>query len=212
MAEEKNIVFKQASHWIKNNLQIVLNLLDIEATRTEDKRVQEIFRRCRNRIKSMALLHESLFNVEGREAVNFAEYVKGLIAALFDSYGVDREKVTLKMDVAKEAGGFAILQDAASVSRATACGLIISELVSNSLKHAFGANGKGQIHIGFHTGNSEYVLVVSDNGVGLPEDFDLKDSKKGTGLRLVSALVEQLGGRLEVDRSSGTEFRITFGA
>lgn len=211
MVEEKDIIYSQVSHWIKNNLQIVLNLLDVEARRTKDKQVLEVFRRCRGRINSIALLHEKLYRVEGEGTVSFSEYVQGVVAALFASYGVDADKVKVEIDVDKGAEGFVGLRDGGSVSRAISCGLIINELVSNSLKHAFGDDSGGQIGIKFSLGDGRYLLVVSDDGVGLPKDFEL-ENKRSVGLRLVSRLVGQLGGQVEVDGSSGTAFKITFSA
>lgn len=149
----------------------------------------------------MALIHEKLYRSKNLSRVNLAEYVRGLAADLFRSYGINGSEVRLRIDIED------VLMN---VDAATTCGLIINELVSNSLKHAFPAGRKGEIAISLRSeSDGRLRLSIGDNGVGLPKGFNFK-STESLGLKLVRILADQLRGSIELDSSNGTKFDIVF--
>jgi len=199
--KEKEVLLKEIHHRVKNNLQIISSLLKLQSSSIKDKHTLEMFKDSQSRIRTMALIHEKLYQSQDISRVNFAEYISNLAANLFRSYElvttainpiINVENIFLEIDVA------------------VPCGLIINELVSNSLKYAFPDRRKGEIQIHLYFFNEhEIKLIVSDNGIGLPKDLDFKNTET-LGLQLVSNLVEQLEGTIEVNGHSGTEFRIKF--
>ena len=153
----------------------------------------------------MALVHEQLYQSKGLARVDFAEYIQNLATYLLHSYGVDPDAITLKINADDVSLG---------IDTAVPCGLIINELVSNSLKHAFPAgkargDRESEIRINLRAHDNKLTLVVSDNGVGLPRDLDFRNTES-LGLHLVNTLTRQLEGTIELDRSGGTAFEITF--
>jgi PAS domain S-box-containing protein len=197
--KEKEALIREVHHRVKNNLQIISSLLYLQSKNVDDKDTFEIFRDSQTRVKSMALIHEKLYKSENVAVVDFAEYIKSLVAYLFDSYNLHRNGIGLKTNLDK-----IILE----MDTAVPCGLIINELVSNSLKHAFPENRKGEINIELHKNEDDQIkLVISDNGIGLKADYD----KTGTlGMQLVNSLVKQLDGELRLDTCFGTRFEIIF--
>lgn len=192
---------KEIHHRVKNNLQVISSLLRLQSQYAQDKGDVEIFKESQNRIKSMALVHERLYQSEDLASIDFHEYVSLLINSLFRSYGVNTEKITLKTDIEDVLLG---------VDIAIPCGLIINELVSNSLKYAFPEDKEGEIKITLRTSDeSAMALTVADNGIGMPGDLDLTNSGS-LGLKLVKILTDQIDGQIELDRSEGTKFRIGF--
>jgi two-component sensor histidine kinase len=150
----------------------------------------------------MALIHEKLYQSKDLSRISFAEYIQGLATQLFHSYAANSHAITLKVDV-----GDVLL----NIDTAIPCGLIINELVSNSLKHAFPASKEGEIRIGLHSDNNKLRLIVSDTGVGFPKDLDFRNT--GTlGLELVTTLTDQLRGTIELHSNGGTEWKIIFPA
>jgi two-component sensor histidine kinase len=205
-ARRKEILIKEIHHRVKNNLQVVSSLLYLQSRRIDDKKITQMFEESANRVKSISLIHEKLYK-EGLHpysdmgAVDFGEYVRDLTDALFSSYGVDRKVVRLISDTSN-----AFL----TLDTAIPCGLIINELLSNSLKYAFPGGRAGEIHISLYGDtDGRMILVVSDNGVGLPSDTDL-DNATSLGLRLVKMLAQQLGADMHLNRSKGTEFKFIF--
>jgi two-component sensor histidine kinase len=199
--KEKEALLQEIHHRVKNNLQVISSLLHLQSSQTADKQILGILRESESRVRSMALVHEALYRSPDLARVDFAEYIDHLTTDLFRSYGVNAQDITLKIDV----------QDVAlDIDTAIPCGLIINELVSNALKHAFPDGRKGEVRVDFQAdGGDRLVLAVSDDGVGLLEDTDLQLT--GTlGLQLVSTLTRQLGGDVELDGSSGTAVRIGF--
>ena len=160
----------------------------------------QMFRDSQNRVRSMALVHERLYQSEDLARIDFVEYVRNLANYLIRSYGADANLVKLRVSVDD------VLLD---VDAALRCGLIINELVSNSLKHAFPEGKTGEIFIALRAIGDAYELVVSDTGSGLPEDFDYRNTET-LGLSLVMSWVNQLQGDIEFDRLEGTQFRIVF--
>ncbi|MHC0066234.1 PAS domain S-box protein [Nostoc sp. UIC 10890] len=199
--KEKEVLLKEIHHRVKNNLGIVSSLLQMQCRRTEDPVVRAILRDSQNRIASIALVHEKLYRSEDLADIDFAQYIPDLTTHLFDSYNVNSSQIQLNIQV-----------DNASLDIETAipCGLIINELVSNALKYAFVGNRGGEIEVKFYQElESILILIIRDNGIGLPENFDRKKAKT-LGITLVQGLVKQLRGKLEIDSQQGTQFKITF--
>ena len=208
---------KEIHHRIKNNLQVISTLLYLESGNFTDENVIEAFRDSQHRVKSMALVHEKLYQSEDMVSVDFADYIKNLSNYLFQSYSLDNTKVSLKLDVEKVFLG---------MDTAVPLGIIINELVSNSLKHAFTREKEGEIYIELHRAGSandertgfsgtarnkedKLTLIVRDNGRGFPEKLDFRNTTS-LGLQLVTTLVDQIEGDIELDSSRGTGFKISF--
>jgi two-component sensor histidine kinase len=206
--KEKEVLLKEVYHRVKNNLQLASSLLNFQGEYIKDKEALEMFRESQNRIKSMALVHEKLYESKDLARVDFADYVRNLVNNLMWSYGSDMRAIRLKVNVPE-----VFLHPKAAVP----CGLIINELVSNAVKHAFPSQPSepaAEIDIDFHSDNEDhYVLSVSDNGVGFPQGIDFR-STASLGLQLVVMLTEQLNGTVELDKNydTGTRFIIRFGS
>lgn len=197
--KEKEILLQEIHHRVKNNMQIISSLLNLQSRHIKDKESLGLFKSSQNRVKSMALIHERLYQSKDFTRIDVADYVQNLTNHLFITYGISKEAIRLKIDIKD------IFLD---INTAIPCGLIINELVSNSLKHAFPNDKKGKIQISMHPlGKREMELVVGDNGVGMPEDANLRNTKS-LGLYLVSMLAEdQLHGEINLDKTEGTAFR-----
>jgi len=199
--QEKEVLLKEIHHRVKNNLQIVSSLLNIQSKFIKDKKAIEIYNDSRNRIKTMALIHERLYKSEDFSRIDIAEYVETLTSFLYQTYNITTRIIKVNLDIKDT-----ILK----IEYANPVGLIINELISNSLKYAFPKNRKGEISISLTMEeNNKYTLLISDNGIGLPEYLDFRKTQT-FGLQLVNILVNQLKGDIELDTSSGTKFRITF--
>ena len=204
---------KEIHHRIKNNLQVISSLLDLQAEKfnnredIKDLEVLAAFRESQDRVKSMALIHEELYRGGGLDTLNFSSYIEELVENLFRTYRLGNDN--LRLNVTLEENIFFDMDTAVPL------GIIVNELVSNSLKHAFTGN-EGEIRIRFcreekndKTQESLFSLTISDNGKGIPDNIELENP--GTlGLKLVGILVDQLDGNLELGRGQGTEFRISF--
>jgi predicted ATPase/two-component sensor histidine kinase/tRNA A-37 threonylcarbamoyl transferase component Bud32 len=211
--EEKEVLLKEIHHRVKNNLQVISSLLRLESMHIKDKQGLEIFKESQNRVRSMALIHEKLYQSKDFTRIDFAEYTRNLTTYLFRSYAIYPQTITSEINVDDVSLG---------IDMAIPCGLIINELVSNCLQHGFPRGGKGKIHVELRldkdlpvrdteTGE-RFTLIVSDNGVGFPKDLDFRNTET-LGLQLVITLVKQLKGTIELDSPpgrSGTEFKITF--
>jgi two-component sensor histidine kinase len=203
--QEKEVLLQEIHHRVKNNLQIISSLLDLQTQHLGDREVVAMFRDSRDRIKSMALIHERLYQSEDLAHIDFGSYIETLSTNLFRSYGEQVDGVAL------EARAEGITLD---IDTAIPCGLIINELVSNALKHAFPDGRTGTVSVALdraEEGADTYLLRVRDNGVGLPAGVDVRTTSS-LGLRLVNVLVRQLRGTIELDATAGTEFRISFRA
>lgn len=198
---EKEILLREIHHRVKNNLNVVSSLLELQS-KTVPESLVEVFRESQNRILSMALIHEKLYQSKNLSEVDFDDYVNELVPSLLHSYGINPERIKTKIDIED-------LQ--LSIDTAIPCSLIISELVSNSLKHAFKKDAKGNLRVALRHDKKLGVneLVVQDDGVGIKKDVDIFKSKS-LGLKLVSMLTRQLGGKLALDQDSGTRFSIRF--
>ncbi len=198
---EKEVLLRELHHRVKNNMQIIASLLSLQARYLDDEQVKKLYRDSLDRIRSMMLIHERLYTSGNFAQIDFSEYVKDLARGLFRSYGIAHGDVDLEVD---------IHQVAIDMNAAVPCGLIINELVSNSLKHAFPAGRRGKIAIRMQAQDpARYSLIVSDDGVGLPADLDYRQTQT-LGLHLVNTLVEQLEGRLDLRKEPGTQWRIEF--
>jgi len=201
--KEKEVLLKEIQHRVKNNLQVISSLFDLQSRYTDDERVLAMFKESRDRVRSIALIHEKLYEADDLTRIDFGEYVKGLATHLFRSYGIGFDAVKLKIrfdDVPL------------TVDAAIPCALIVNELVSNSLKHAFPADNDCEIRLELRSDNDgQITLVVADNGVGLPDGFDI-DQPMSLGLRLVTTLTRQLKGSITVQKEKGTLFSVTFPA
>lgn len=199
--KEKDVLLKEVHHRVKNNLQMISSLLSLQTAQTSNTVAKTALRESQARVRSMALIHEKLYQSESLEKIDFGEYVKKLATELFHSYRHNLGQVQLKFQMDE------IYLD---LDHAVSCGLILNELLTNSLKYAFPEKSSGTISIGMHTNPGQILtLRVADDGVGLPSGLDINNTNT-LGLKLVKNLVEQLDGNLEVDRSNGTAFQITF--
>ena len=200
--KEKEVLLREVHHRVKNNMQIISSLLSLQSQYIEDDQLREAFKDSQNRIQSMAIVHEKLYQSEDFASIDFKEYVESLTRSLFQSSRIDIGRITLKVEV----GDVPLGSD-----YVIPCGLIINELISNCLKHAFPGNKKGEITIKLNRCNEKEIeLVVADNGIGMPGNIDIENTKS-LGLRLVTILAEdQLRGRIRLDRTGGTEVSIIF--
>ena len=198
---QKDLLIKEIHHRVKNNLQIISSLLYLQEDYVkEDLKAVNVLQESQNRVSSMALLHEMLYQLEDISQIIFSEYIENLVSNLFNSYSI-KNNITPR-----------IIVDNICLNMETAvpCGLIISELVSNSLKYAYPDGRNGELTISLQYLKNELELIISDDGVGFPENLDFRNIKSSLGLKLVNSLVKQLDGSIELDRSRGTEFKIKF--
>ncbi|WP_052374373.1 sensor histidine kinase [Methanobacterium sp. SMA-27] len=196
---EKDILLRELHHRVKNNLQIILSLINLQSNGIKNKEDLEIFRESQSRVKSLAIIHEKLYRSEDFANINFEEYIESLVNYLLSYYSADSIEVII--DVKKDI----IL----NMDTAVPCGLIINELVTNAIKHAFNESKSGQIKITLKSDNGCFTLIVSDNGEGIPPEVDLDNPQK-LGLQLVKSLTDQLEGKIEYNGSKNTEFKIQF--
>jgi PAS domain S-box-containing protein len=200
--KEKEVLLKEIHHRVKNNLQIVSSLLYLQASKTEHPGAVSALKESRARVRSMALIHERLYQSPNLASVDMGQYTRDLVSDLSQSHRTEESSVQLTVDVGDISLG---------ITEAIPCGLIINELVSNALKHAFPKGTGGEVTICIlKGGTNRTTLTVKDNGVGFPEHVDLRDPPS-LGLTLVKSLVEQLSGTIELDRRGGARITITFG-
>lgn len=214
--EEKEVLLREIHHRVKNNLQIISSLINLQSNNIDDPNVYDSFKEIQNRVKSIALIHEKLYQSKDLSKINFSEYIPQLASDLYRSYEIS-PLIDLEVEVDN------ILLD---INKALPCGLIINELITNSIKHAFpdvekykqsgeisagDLNGakKGKICIKFHQIGDIYEMMISDNGIGYPEDLDLETSET-LGLRLVNSLKGQLNSEVEIKNNNGALFKLTF--
>ncbi len=199
--QEKEILLQEMHHRVKNNMQIISSMLSLQGRYIQDERDREIFTDSQNRIHSIALVHEKLYQSEDLSCIDFAEYLQLLTKQLIDSYGVHTEQIKIAIN----ASGITL-----GINTAIPCALIINEIVSNSLKYAFPGNRKGTITITFNRNTEgEYTVILSDNGRGLPKTLEFENTET-LGLQLVRTLVQQLKGSIHLNRTRGTEYTICF--
>ena len=199
--KEKEVLLQEIHHRVKNNMQVISSLLRLQAANIEGYDMEEMFQECQNRIRSMALIHDKLYKSKNFSQINFAEYIQSLTLHLFQTYNIKPNTIELKTELSY------VLLD---LNRAIPCGLIINEIVSNSLKHAFPNNEKGKIWISLHVLKKEKLSIqVMDDGIGLPKDLDFRNPST-LGLQLVNDLVRQISGSIKIDGRKGTRVNISF--
>jgi two-component sensor histidine kinase/ABC-type amino acid transport substrate-binding protein len=197
---EKEILLKEIHHRVKNNMQIISSLLNLHSKNINDNKIIHLFKESQNRVKTMALIHEKLYAESNFAEIDISSYIRSLANYLFRNFS-DLSK-NLKLEISTDK----IMLD---IDSAIPCGLIINELVTNSIKYAFPDKDNGTIMITFKHENEKNILIIKDNGIGLPAEFDL-DNILTLGYDLVKALTDQLHGSLEIKRSAGTEVVLTF--
>ena len=200
--QEKEVLLKAINHRVKNNLQIISSLLSLQSRDIHDEQTLRSFRVSQDRIKAMALIHEKLYQSDDLARIDIGEYINSLADDLRSSYGLGSQDVNLTIDVDNILLG---------VDTAIPCGVIVNELVSNSLKHAFPEDRAGEIEISFREADDQYTMIFRDDGVGLPGHLDVR-RPSSLGLTIVNALVGQLSGAIDLGRNIGTEISITFPA
>ena len=191
---EKEVMLKEIHHRVKNNLQIISSLLELQAFQIRDDATRYVLLDSQSRVKSMALVHEKIYQSEDLSSINYKEYIDQLAEYLFATheqpnvtYSIESDNVNMPIDSAIPAG------------------IIINELITNCLKHAFPDGRKGTVHIKLKNQEDGVLLVVEDNGVGMQQEFELMKSTS-LGLELVNALTQQLNARVQVDSKNGTKF------
>ena len=196
---EKDILLGEINHRVKNNLQIVSSLLDLQAARVSDQATRDLLRDSQNRIHSMGLIHQTLYDSNDFESVDFAQFSESLLSVLVRSYGIEADRIAVRIDVEPVD---------LPIDIAVPCGLVLNELISNAMKHAFPDQVNGEIRIALarQLGN-EVLLSVSDNGIGLPDYIDIRKTET-IGLQLVELLATQLNGEISIHRSHPTRFSL----
>jgi len=202
--KEKELLLRELNHRVNNNLQLIINLTSLQRKFINDEKDAAIFDENQRRIKSIAMIHEKLYLKKGIFNIKFSEYIKDLARSIFNSFVPFDRLLDLKVDV----------EDVKlDIERSVTCGLIINEVISNAIKYAFSGRARGEILISLHKrGEDDIELILSDNGIGMPYDIDLREPRS-LGMKLIYDLAEkQLDGRITLDRSGGTTFRIVFKA
>ena len=205
---EKEVLLREIHHRVKNNLQIISSLLNLQAGFSSDRKTNSVLEESKNRVKSMALIHEKLYQTKNFSSLDIREFIEELLKHLFNSYGIDSQTVSMELRIDNISF---------NADQAVYLGLIVNELVSNSLKHAFDITMTGEtdkkpktIFIGVERDlQNSYSIRIKDNGCGFPGSIDYKNTES-LGLQLVISLVKQLDGKISMNAENGTEFVITF--
>ena len=197
---EKNVLLKEIHHRVKNNLQIISSLLNLQSRQLKDKSVLNIFNESHNRIRSIATLHEQLYRSKDLSRINFTAYLTNMTKNLLRSYGVGDDLIRIYIN-----SKYIFLD----INTAIPCGLIVNELVSNAVKHGFADDRCGEITIDFNLHGNKYVLIVSNNGIEFPKDLDINNCTT-LGLDLVSSLSKQLNGSISLTTDGVTRFELEF--
>ncbi len=202
---EKETLLREVHHRVKNNMQVIASLLSLQSEKVGEQKYRELVHDSQDRIRSMSIAHEKLYRSANLDRINLDDYIDSLIKALFNTYRIPTDLISLKLQIENIA---------LDIDMAIPLGLILNELISNSLKHAFPKGRQGEIDISFKrtsvSGDAQYLLTVRDDGIGISADLDIQQADS-LGLQLVTSLVEhQLRGTVELDRTNGTELRIGF--
>lgn len=194
--QEKELLLREIHHRVNNSLQLISSLINIQALYIKDEESIEFFKESQNRVKSISMIHEKLYQSKNLQKIDFNSYLSSILINLFQAYIVDQEKI--KYDIKCK-------NIKLNMETAIPCGLIITELITNSLKHSFG----NELSVELYLKKETFNLIVKDNGIGFPEDMDFRNAES-LGLQLVNLLVNQLDGTIELENKEGTEFRIKF--
>jgi PAS domain S-box-containing protein len=199
---EKETLLKEIHHRVKNNMQVISSLLSMQSRTIQDESIRALLKESQNRIQSIALVHEQLYRSDSLYQIEYGGYIRKMFNPLFESYNADQQRISMHI----EAQNVMI-----TIEKAVPCSLIINELISNSLKHAFPQGRRGEIHIGFSldAASGTYILDYRDNGVGIPPGKDLR--KTGSlGMQLIYGLTQQLDGTITLEPAEGVHFIIRF--
>ncbi len=199
--KEKEILLKEVHHRVKNNLQIISSLLNLQANNLENPEIRETFKSSQLRIRSIALIHEKLYKSKNLAKINLKEYINELVVYLLNLYNTNAARIGTRLE----------LEDvSAEIGTTMTLGLIISELVTNAIKYAFPEHESGKILISLKKEHDDcYTCMIKDNGIGLPENFNIENAQT-LGLSIVKTLLTQIDGQVEYRRTGGTEVRIYF--
>lgn len=198
--KEKEVLLKEVHHRVKNNLQVISSILNLQSSYVEDEKTLEIINESQNRIRSMSYIHESLYQTKDFSSIDFHDYITNLIQNLVHSYQIYTSETKLNLNIER----VQLVLD-----QAIPCGLILNELVSNSMKYAYPNNNEGEIQVEIQEEDGKVTIRVEDFGGGLPEGFKIEDSDS-LGLGLVDTLVDQIDGELILDTEKGTKYLIIF--
>jgi PAS domain S-box-containing protein len=199
--KEREVLLQEVHHRVKNNLQVISSLINMQIRRLEDGASRSALEECKTRVEAIGLIHEKLYQSRDYARVPFSDYAGSLVSNILHATGVSPSSITLDMDIEHVS---------LSVDKAIPCGLILNELITNALKHAFPGERQGRIRVEFRRATArEIMLSVSDDGVGMTRDIPT-GSSSSLGMQLVVTLVEQLDGQLDVVQRDGMQFRITF--
>ena len=197
---EKEYLLKEINHRVKNNMQVISSMLKLQLNYIKDPDAHRLSKNSHDRVKTMALVHEKLYKSEDLTKIDFGDYIRSLAIYLFASYNISHTKINLDINIKN------VYLD---INTAIPCGLIVNELVSNALKHAFPEGRKGEIQVALNTKDNLTQLIVSDDGIGFPEQFNIRNSKT-LGLQLINTLADQLHGTLDFSPQDKTVFTISF--
>jgi PAS domain S-box len=198
--EEKEALLREIHHRVKNNMQIISSLLNLQTSYVHMDETRNVLKDSQNRVKTMAMIHEKLYMSRDLSHINFKDYTEKLVSDIFYTYGVKKDTIRSILNV----------EDIEmNMETAIPLGLIINELVTNSLKFAFPEMDEGAVTVEMKTSNGDHTLIVADDGIGMPENFNFKKTES-LGLQLVNNLVHQIDGEITLERSYGTKFKITF--
>lgn len=198
--DEKDVLMKEIHHRVKNNLVIISSLLNLQSTYIEDEKTLDVFRDSQNRAKTMALIHQKLYQSTDLKHIDFGDYIQKLTTELYQTMVADTDQIRLE---------FGVEDVKIDLNSIVPLGLIVNELVTNSIKHAFSGDVQGTIRLDLHKEGENVVLRLSDDGVGLPEDLDYINADS-LGLKLVNTLSRQINGKLTVEKNNGTSFTLIF--
>ncbi|HEX3002130.1 MAG TPA: PAS domain S-box protein [Methanoregula sp.] len=198
--DEKVLLLREIHHRVNNNLQIIISLIKLQIRTLEDAEMKQVLSEMRNRVLAMSLVHEKLYRSESLSSIDIADYARFLATQLFAFYGVDHRRIALRTDIDR---------NFLDIETAIPLGLILNELISNALRHAFPGDRTGTITISSHPVGDRISLVISDDGTGMNPDFDWQGTSS-LGFRLVNSLIDQLGGTIEKKPGTGTTFNILF--
>jgi len=197
---EKEVLLREIHHRVKNNMQIISSLLNLQIQFEDTEEIADVLKDSQGRVKTMAMVHEKLYQSDSLSKINFRDYIKNLVSQIFYSYGIKNDIIVLEMDI----DNFNI-----GIDTAIPLGLIVNELITNSVKYAFPGGREGKVKIIFKSKNHSHLLIISDDGIGIPDDIK-PEKTESLGLQLVHNLTNQIDGKIEVDTNKGTEFRIKF--
>jgi two-component sensor histidine kinase len=185
---------------VKNNLQVIASLISMQLRKLENAVARQALEECQMRVLAIALIHEKLYQSRDYGRVPFSDYIRSIAGNVFDAAGVSQGGVALELHIEPVA---------LPVDTAIPCGLIVNELITNAVKHAFPRERRGTVRVELSASGGRVRLSVGDDGVGLPADFDMAKSRT-LGIQLISTLAQQLNATVEVERDRGSTFRVSF--